>query len=174
MAETVIIGTPGLELTTAPLVTYSIETPNTAGAANKTMLTLLNPLASVKVIKVRLFWIYVPNPTGTTVIINHELRRFTGVPTGGTPIVPARHDLNDLPSVAVANVAPTAGMVDVELIRSTVVQTNAFTAPSTYQFPPGLNGAVGPWVIRAGQGIYLKQITAQTNSYRIGMTFTEE
>jgi hypothetical protein len=149
-----------------------IANANLAGAANKNMLSLLNPAASGKCLKIREFWALVKSSSGTTVVIGWEVRRLSAH-SGGTVLTSVRNDLADPVTVGEARSAPDS-VTDVELYRPWVVQINTSQSPFTYMLQFQRDPYEKPLVLRPGQGICFKQIQNNTSTFDVGVRFTEE
>lgn len=153
--------------------TYVAETA-LAGANNKDMISILNPSASGKIVKIREVWAAVPNSSGTTVIIPFEMRRASAITTG-TTVTAGKFDNNDSDSVAVVRTAPT-GITDVSLLYTWIEQINSAqgsTNAHSHIVQDAYISETRPIVLRETEGLYLKQVANNTSTFRMGILWTE-
>lgn len=152
--------------------TYSAEGA-LAGANNKDMLCIFNPVASGKVLRIYEVWAAVPSSSGTTVVIPFEMRQ-TSALTGGTVLTPKKWDTADAASIADVRSAPT-GLVDSGLWYTWLEQINTAQG-STKAHWNDIHGGepLKPITLRPGEGLFLKQIATNTSTFRMGALFTEE
>jgi len=157
------------------LATYRVQA-SLAGAANKVMLGVMNPAGSNVVIRITRFSIYIPNSSGTTVVVSWEARMATAL-AGGTAQTPTKADSNDAASAAscvtgATTITPTDPSQP--LVETVVVQTNAFQAPDACRFDLARYPEEKPVVLHPGEGFYLKQIESNTSTHKVGIVYTEE
>ena len=157
--------------------TYAVESA-LAGANNKSMLSILNPTGSGKVLRVYEVWAVVPSSTGATVVIPFEMRLATAV-TGGNLLTPVKYDSTDPASVAEVRDTPT-GITDASpvLLYTWLEQINTAQSSTEAMSQSIHDGShvsrTKPIVIRPGEGLYLKQIASNTSTFRMGVYWTEE
>lgn len=162
---------------TTQRATYVVEVA-LAGANNKNMISIFNPAASGKIIKLREVWAVVPSSTGATVIIPFELRHATAITTG-TTVTPKPLDSVDPAASAVVRQAPT-GITDatdpkwwtwLEQINTAQGSTDAMVQ----QISDGSSTSeLRSITLHEGEGCYLRQIASNTSTFRMGMFFTEQ
>lgn len=117
--------------------TYSTASLTTAFAANKCMLGIFNPAGSTQVIRVyRLFALNNQLVNVTGVLTNIEVRKLTAC-SGGTTLVPTRHDTNSLNLPAGV---PLTSLT--EPISTASWSTNVATITMTPAIVPTLSAAV--------------------------------
>lgn len=155
--------------------TYSVEAA-LAGANNKDMLCIFNPVGSGKVLRIYEVWATVPSSSGATVIIPFEMR-LTSTLTGGTVVTPKKWDSAD--DVSAANVRHTpTGLTDGGLWYTWVEQINTAQGSTSAHTEVVHNGEtttpLKPLTLRPGEGLFLKQIATNTSTFRMGALFTEE
>jgi hypothetical protein len=166
-----------LNVESAPLATYVAEVA-LAGANNKDMISIFNPSGSGKVIRVKEAWAVVPSSSGATVIIPFELRSATAVATG-TLATNKKLDSQNAASVAQVRSAP-AGITDsaTPLYWTWIEQINTAQG-GTENMSQTLHDSSSTSetqsvVLRAGEGLYLRQIASNTSTFRMGFLWTEE
>lgn len=169
------VGTTAQPIAVTRLATYSAEAA-LAGANDKDMLAIFNPAASGKVISVYEVWATVPSPSGTTVLVPFEIHK-TSALTGGTDVTKQKWDSADAAAVAVVKHTPT-GLTDAGVWYTFVEQTNTAqgsTQAQTETIHDGLKtSGLKPIVLREGEGLYLREIAKNTNTFRMGVLWTEE
>ena len=166
--------------------TYSTASLTTAFAANKCMLGLFNPAGSGQVIRVyRLFALNNQLVNVTGVLTNLEVRKLTAC-TGGTTLVPTRHDINSNNLTAGIPLLATT-----QFISAASWATNVLTVTFTQPTVPTLSAAVwangmvtvttslahgytvGQWVTVAGStpagynGIYVIRQVPSTTTFLV-------
>jgi hypothetical protein len=142
------------------------------------MLSIFNPAASGKIIKLREAWATVPTSTGATVIIPFEIRHATAIASGST-VASKPFDPADADAVAVVRQAPTAITDHAEPKWWTWVQqintAQGSTDSMTHQVSDSLSTSeLKPLTLREGNGAYLRQVASNTSTFRMGFIFTEE
>ena len=149
-----------------------------AGANNKDMIAIFNPVGSGKVVRVFEAWGVVPSSSGATVIIPFELRSATAVTTGTVATLKPLDSSNPAAS-AVVRSAPT-GITDhaAPLYWTWVEQINTAQGGTENMSHTLHNGSAEdftqPLVLREGEGLYLRQVANNTSTFRMGFLWTEE
>lgn len=149
-----------------------------AGANNKDMLSILNPIGSGKVVKVWEVWATVTSASGATVIVPFEMRRATAV-TAGTIATAGRYDSADPAPSAVVRSAPTSISDGTPALMWTWVEQINTAQGSTDSTTAEVSDAGGGaqtrgFTLREGEALYLRQIANNTSTFRMGVLWTEE
>jgi len=158
---------------------------------NKSMLSLYNPTASTKILKLREYYLRNSQTTAVTGVAGRfDLLRWshTSAPTGGTAITPARHDTNDvLGAGIVLNTGSTLGGTEettpLDVIRistdewgpGTLDQEGAQQTIANFMPARAKRDPIQkPITIRPGQGVHLKHVVNSTfGSFDILFVFTQ-
>lgn len=147
------------------------------GGNNKNLLSLFNPAASGKVLRVLRTWVICPSVTGNQVILTVELRHSTEVTTG-TTVTPAPLDSIDEGNASgVVRQEPT-GITDhatLPLWWSWITQINTGIGNQGDERGAHPDDAAGkPITLREGHGLYMKQRLNNNSDLRIGVMWTED
>jgi hypothetical protein len=131
--------------------------------------SIFNPTGSGKVLKVRVFLVQPETSGGTAVIVLYELHRISAY-SGGSPYTPLKRDTTDVASVAEVVTLPTS-VTDDGNIHSFILQANTVQGVYIHRF-----GSWGekPIVLREGEGLLIRQITANYGWFHITTVWTEE
>jgi hypothetical protein len=171
--------------------TFTATSLVTAIGTNKSMLSIYNPTASTKILKLREVYIRNAQTTAVTgVVAQFQLLRWahTTAPTAGTAITPALHDTNDTLGAGIdvrtgGTLGGTEETVPLDIMRISSDEWGTGTADVESQQQSIANylparakrdAVLKPFTIRPGQGIHLKQITASTaGSFDVIFVFTQ-
>lgn len=100
--------------------TYTLAAVGATFASNKSMLGLFNGSGSGRIIRIYRIWTLNNQTTGVTGVLTTWSLRKTSVQSGGTAIVPTKHDTNseNMPAAVACATGPTVTLTsDVELRR---------------------------------------------------------
>lgn len=171
--------------------TFTAISLATAIGTNKSMLSVFNPTASTKILKLREVYLRNSQTTAVTgVVAQFNLYRWahTTAPTGGTAITPAKHDTADALGAGVdVRTGGTLGgteetnPLDVMRMSSDEWGTGTLDVEANQQsianYMPARakrDPVLKPFTIRPGEGIHLKQITASTaGAFDVIFVFTQ-
>jgi hypothetical protein len=151
--------------------TYSAEAALT-GANNKDMFCIMNPSGSGKVFRVCEVWAVVSSLNGSNYFIPFEIRKTTTL-TGGTSVTPMKWDSNDASSAANFRHTPT-GLTDAGIWSTFVkeIDKEVSSISNIRGFKP--TSWVKPLILYPNEGLYLKQISNNSSTFRVGALWTED
>ncbi len=168
--------------------TFTVVSLATTFAADKSLISLYNPVGSTKVLKLREYYArnaQTANVTGVAAQI--QALRFAVVPTGGTALTVATHDTNDvlgagiLASTNATVSADVAGVLDIMRVSTDewgpgtldlegAQQTIANYLPARVKRDAQQKPIA---VLRAGQGFRLRSVTAAPGTFDFILVFTQ-
>jgi hypothetical protein len=153
--------------------TYTIQVSLVGGSgpqgSPKDMVSMMNPSASGKKLKVRGLLIQPEENAGTSVIVLYELRRITAQ-SGGDAFTPLKRDSLYPDSVAAVYTEPSSVTGDTN-IHSFILQANTVQGVMLHSF--GQYGET-PIVLNEGEGLNVHQVTSNAGQFHITVVWTEE
>lgn len=150
--------------------TYVAETATITGAANTVLLSLFNPSSGGVTVRVRRIIVLMTAPQLARGGVLFEIRRCTAH-SGGTLLTATRY----LTSDPLANCGPRqlpTSVSDQALHHSELLQSTDERLVCDILGQTG--GENEPLILQGGQGVYIKEITSDTSSYRLSISWTEE
>lgn len=156
-------------------VTAQVSGPSGGGpsGSNKAMLSIMNPSASGKLVKLWIAEYFTFSSSGTDVYIDVQLRKITAH-SGGTSITPIKREQSEGAASATVRSEPSSvtGGAASDILQQLGIQSNSPAGGESYRFRLA-EGGLKPIILDEGEGVVVHQVTSNGGTFGPGLLWTE-